>query len=120
MAKELDLLRVPGDPCRGECGSDPCRKRARFRKPPKLDLPVVDIELRALPAVIGGVSMSCEPRPKELVVEARSRILSRVGGCNGDDVEELRDRCESLRERLIPGSAKDKAALASATLGEGS
>lgn len=62
--------------------------------------------------------MSCELRPNELVVDARSLIPSLRGGCKGEEFEEARDRCDSLRIKLIPpGSAKDKALRASAAFG---
>jgi hypothetical protein len=86
MANELDLLLEPGDPCRGECGSEFCLKRARLKMPPRLLLPVVDVEFRVLPTIGGGVSILA--RPQELVVDDRSLIPRRVGGCRGEDIED--------------------------------
>lgn len=119
MAKEFDLLRVPGEPWRGECGSELCLNRDKFSSPPRLERPVVDVEVLPLPVVNGGgVPMSCETRPKELVVDARSLIPRRIGGCSGEEFDEARDRWESLRKRLRPGSANDKDCAASAALVE--
>ena len=49
IAKELALLLDDGDPLRGERGSEPCRKRERPKNPPKLGLPVVEVEVLPLP-----------------------------------------------------------------------
>ena len=83
-----------------------------FSSAPKLARPVVDVEFRPLPASGGGVPISWELRPRELVVEARSRIPRR-GGCNGDEVDDPRERPLSSEKGFIPGSAKDKDCLAS-------
>lgn len=77
----------------------------------------MDVEVRPLPVSGGGVST--EGLPNELVVEALSRMFRRRGGCNGEDVLEVRERCESLRNMLLLGSAKDKDPLPSSALGEG-
>jgi hypothetical protein len=60
--------------------------------------------------------MSWELRPSELVVEARSRVPKRRGGCRGEELEEARERCDSLRKRLMPGSAKARPCFARAAL----
>jgi hypothetical protein len=60
--------------------------------------------------------MSRELRPKELVVDERSRAARLIGGLRGDPFEDARDLCESLRNRFMPGSANDKALFASAAL----
>jgi hypothetical protein len=61
------------------------------------------------------VPKSRELRPNELVVEDRSRIPRGIGGRSGDVFdEEARDLCESLRNKFMPGSAKDKAPFANA------
>lgn len=95
------------------------RKRAKFRKPPRLDRPVVEVEFRALPFMVGGVSISCEVRPNELVVDARSRIPSRIGGCRGDELVDPCERWDSLRKRFIPDSANDRAPFANKVFGDG-
>lgn len=115
IANELDLLRVPGEPWRGECGSELCLKRERLRNPPKLDRPVVEIEFLPLAERGGGVSTSRELRPKLLIVEDLSRMSSRIGGCKGDEVVEL---CELCRSNGCPGSAKERELSANAALGE--
>ena len=109
MANEFDLLLAPGEPCDGECGSELFLNRERVKKPPKLERPVVDVEFLPL-GTAGGVPISRELRPKELVVEDRSRIPRGTGGRSGDVFdEEARDLCESLRDKFMPGSAKDNA-----------
>ena len=60
--------------------------------------------------------MSWELRPKEVVVDARSLIGRRIGGCSGDEFDEVRERCESLRKRFMPGWANDKEPFARAAL----
>lgn len=61
--------------------------------------------------------MSRELRPKELVVDERSRMARLIGGRSGDEFEEVRDLCESLRYKFMPGSANDRAPFASAACG---
>jgi len=77
---------------------------------------VVDVEFRVLAVNGGGVSMLA--RPQELVVLALSLAPKRIGGCKGEDMEEVCECCEGLRPRLRPGSAKDKEDCASAACGE--
>jgi hypothetical protein len=63
------------------------------------------------------VPISWELRPKELVVDARSRMPSRRGGCRGEEFDEARDLWDAFLNKLMPpGSAKDKAPLARAAL----
>lgn len=61
--------------------------------------------------------MSRELRPKELVVDERSRMARLIGGLKGEEFEDARDLCESLRNRFMPGSANDRAPLANAAFG---
>jgi hypothetical protein len=88
------LLLDEGDPFRGEWGSEPCRKRESPRKPPKLDLPAVEVEVLPLPP---GWGVSIDPRPQELVVAARSLKPNLMGGRSGEEKEESRERWVSAR-----------------------
>jgi len=52
-------------------------------------------------------------------VDARSLKPNLIGGWSGEEVEEPRDRCDPLRKRFEPRSAKDKEFFAGVTaLGE--
>lgn len=87
-----------------------------MRNPPRLALPDVDVEFRALPSVggVGGVRSS-DGRPKELIVEDRSRKPNRRGGARtGEDLAECVELLESLRNRLVAGAAKATEDFASA------
>lgn len=92
-ANEFGLLPAPGESCLAEYASESCLNLVKLRNPPKLDRPVVDVEFLVLPDMSGGVSTEWRPR-EELVVDARSLIPNRMGGCSGDDVDELRERVE--------------------------
>ena len=77
---ELDMEWKPGDELRSR-RSELCRNRLKPRRPPKLDRPAVEVELRALDGIggVGGVRSS-DLRPKELTVEDLSRSPKRRGG----------------------------------------
>lgn len=75
---------------------------------PRLERPFVEVEFLPLPPS-DGVPISYELRPRELVVDARSRLPKR-GGARGEDVDEPRDNSELLRMRR-PGSANAKDGL---------
>lgn len=87
-ANELDFECIPGERVL-ELESEPCRKRLRVRKPPRLVLPDVDVELRALLRVGGvGEVMSSDWRPKEPMVEDLSLKPSLLGGARtGEECE---------------------------------
>lgn len=64
--------------------------------------------------------MSIDPRPQELVVDARSLKPNLMGGRNGDEKEESRERCVSSRSDAFPGSANKKELFATDACGDAS
>jgi hypothetical protein len=99
-----------GEPCLGECGSDPCRSLFKWKRLLKLLRPAVDVESRAPPLVKGGVGggTSSERPLLEPRVEDRVRPLIATGGNSaGEERDDCAECIELFRSKDPPGAAKD-------------
>jgi hypothetical protein len=104
-----------GEPSFGECGSDPCRSRFKWKRLLKLLRPAVDVESRAPPLANGGVGggASSERPLLEPKVEDRVRPLIATGGSNaGEEPDDCAEWTELFLSKEPPGAAKDTDAAA--------
>ena len=110
--KDLDpvVIGVPGigewlNPSLAFWGSELCLKRERFNRPPRLDLPVVEEELRPDPscANVGRPSSSGKPR-KEPLVGLLPFCLGPLGYAGpGEDLPDLEVLVECLGDAELLG-----------------
>lgn len=93
--------------------SEPWRNLPRAKSPPRLVLPDVDMELRALPDNVGGGVISSETRGKVDMVDALSRVVVRklVVAIEGGDLVDGAECEEAFRKSGKAGAANETADL---------